>query len=85
MQGDFPFLEPALSCVESDLGKSLDSVRDVVKDVDGGIDYTICTHSEDSGEFYSTSQQVSYSVLWSGGKRDVRHGVDVVVLWNVLS
>jgi len=68
VQGDFPFLEPALSGIESDFGKSLDGVWNVGVDIDSSVDDTVCTNAQDTGEFYPASEQVSYSVFRSGGE-----------------
>jgi hypothetical protein len=72
VQGDFSFLESALSCIESDLWKGLDSIWDVSKGVDCSVDDTICTNTQDAGKFYSTSEQMAYSILWSSGKGNLR-------------
>lgn len=89
MQGDFSFLESALSCVETDLGECLDGIWDMGEDVDCGIDDTICANAQNTGEFYSASEQMSYSFLWSssesnwGLQRSVRH-VDICEFVEVL-
>lgn len=56
MEGNFAFLEPSLSGVQSKLGKRFDGVEVVGEEVDGAVDDSVGTHSKDGHEFQSASE-----------------------------